>query len=108
MAAFTSTTANCARCHTHKFDPITQEDYYSLQAVFAGILKGDVAFDRDVKVARQRSRWQSFLAACEQQNATELLSDNSAPAIVSWIDQQAAVASWRSLALETFVSTGGV
>jgi len=37
MNAFTSTTAQCARCHDHKFDPVTQEDYYRLQAVFAGI-----------------------------------------------------------------------
>jgi len=27
-------TVNCARCHTHKFDPIPQEDYYRLMAVF--------------------------------------------------------------------------
>ncbi|HMF13520.1 MAG TPA: DUF1549 and DUF1553 domain-containing protein [Gemmataceae bacterium] len=27
-------TLNCARCHTHKFDPIPQEDYYRLMAVF--------------------------------------------------------------------------
>jgi mono/diheme cytochrome c family protein len=26
----------CARCHDHKFDPIPQEDYYSLYGVFAG------------------------------------------------------------------------
>ena len=26
-------TVNCARCHTHKFDPIPQEDYYRLMAV---------------------------------------------------------------------------
>ncbi len=39
MASFVSTTANCARCHAHKFDPVTQEDYYALQAVFAGIGK---------------------------------------------------------------------
>jgi len=29
-------TAQCARCHDHKFDPIPQSDYYRLQAVFAG------------------------------------------------------------------------
>ena len=27
-------TVNCARCHSHKFDPIPQEDYYRLMAVF--------------------------------------------------------------------------
>jgi hypothetical protein len=26
-------TLNCARCHSHKFDPIPQEDYYRLMAV---------------------------------------------------------------------------
>ena len=28
-------TVSCARCHDHKFDSITTEDYYSLYAVFA-------------------------------------------------------------------------
>ena len=27
-------TINCARCHSHKFDPIPQEDYYRIMAVF--------------------------------------------------------------------------
>jgi hypothetical protein len=27
-------TVNCARCHSHKFDPIPQEDYYRLMALF--------------------------------------------------------------------------
>jgi hypothetical protein len=27
-------TTNCAQCHDHKFDPITQKDYYSLAAFF--------------------------------------------------------------------------
>jgi hypothetical protein len=27
-------TVNCARCHDHKFDPIPQEDYYRLMAIF--------------------------------------------------------------------------
>src|SRR5436190_1918096 len=37
MSTFQSLTVHCARCHDHKFDPITQRDYYGLQAVFAGI-----------------------------------------------------------------------
>jgi len=32
-----SLTVQCARCHDHKFDPISQADYYALQAVFAGV-----------------------------------------------------------------------
>ena len=27
-------TINCARCHNHKFDPITTEDYYALYGIF--------------------------------------------------------------------------
>ncbi|TWT60570.1 Planctomycete cytochrome C [Rubinisphaera italica] len=30
-------TLGCAQCHSHKFDPITQEDYYSLFAFFNNI-----------------------------------------------------------------------
>lgn len=31
---FLGLTLACARCHDHKFDPLTQEDYYSLYGVF--------------------------------------------------------------------------
>jgi cytochrome c553 len=31
-------TIGCARCHSHKFDPIPQRDYYRLAAVFKGAL----------------------------------------------------------------------
>ncbi|MCA9089442.1 MAG: DUF1553 domain-containing protein [Planctomycetaceae bacterium] len=34
-------TVNCARCHDHKLDPITQQEYYQLWAVFAGVNRGD-------------------------------------------------------------------
>jgi hypothetical protein len=30
-------TVSCARCHDHKFDPISQADYYALAGVFASI-----------------------------------------------------------------------
>lgn len=41
---FLSTTVGCAQCHDHKFDPIPQEDYYSLQAVFAALDRADKKF----------------------------------------------------------------
>jgi mono/diheme cytochrome c family protein len=40
--AFLGMTLGCARCHDHKFDPITQEDYYGLYATFSGIRHGSV------------------------------------------------------------------
>ncbi len=39
--AFLGMTMGCARCHSHKFDPIPQRDYYSFQAIFAGIHYGE-------------------------------------------------------------------
>jgi hypothetical protein len=32
---FLGLTVSCSRCHDHKFDPITMEDYYGLAGVFA-------------------------------------------------------------------------
>ena len=34
--AFLGLTMRCARCHDHKFDPISQQDYHRMMAVFAG------------------------------------------------------------------------
>ena len=55
MSTFTSMTVHCARCHDHKFDPISQTDYYNLQAVFAGVDRADRPFDDDPEVYRRRT-----------------------------------------------------
>src|SRR5690606_34120645 len=52
--AFLSLTAQCARCHDHKFDPITQADYFSLQAVFAALDRADRTYEPDPEVAARR------------------------------------------------------
>lgn len=41
--AFLGLTVNCARCHNHKFDPISSDDYYGLAACFAGVKHGERA-----------------------------------------------------------------
>ncbi len=50
MTAACGVTINCARCHDHKLDPITQKEYYALWAVFAGVKRGE----RDVSAAEIR------------------------------------------------------
>jgi mono/diheme cytochrome c family protein len=37
-STFLGLTLGCARCHNHKFDPISQADYYAVTAVFQGVL----------------------------------------------------------------------
>lgn len=39
--AFLGLSVGCARCHDHKFDAITQHDYYAMQAFFSGVQYGD-------------------------------------------------------------------
>jgi len=50
-SAFLGLTVGCARCHDHKYDPVSQKDYYHLQAVFAA--SDVVDFNADGSVLRE-------------------------------------------------------
>ena len=43
--AFLGLTVSCARCHHHKFDPISQEDFYALYGIFASCRPTHVVID---------------------------------------------------------------
>jgi hypothetical protein len=45
-------TVACARCHDHKFDPITTEDYYALAGVFAGVEMYNRPLDESKKLGK--------------------------------------------------------
>jgi hypothetical protein len=52
-AAFLGLTIGCARCHNHKFDPISQADYYRLQAFFAAAKPNDL----DIWTSEEKARF---------------------------------------------------
>jgi hypothetical protein len=109
MSAFASTTANCARCHAHKFDPVSQEDYFALQAVFAGIGKGDLEYDADPQVAAERKRWTALRGAVERRDAGVLLAAGQEEVVASWeAARGGGVVAWTVLRPEVFGAGDGV
>ncbi len=51
-------TVNCARCHHHKFDPISQKDYYAIEASLFGYVETEVPLapkaEADAYLAKNR------------------------------------------------------
>ncbi len=60
-------TVQCARCHSHKFDPISQVDYFRMQAVFSTAFRPDnwvPQMERRLHIASKKEK-----DAADQRNA---------------------------------------
>jgi mono/diheme cytochrome c family protein len=75
---FLGLTAACARCHDHKFDPITQKDYYALAGVVAGTRMVDLPLLPDAEAAAVRKAVEDVQTLEEQIKA--LKTKKPAPA----------------------------
>ncbi len=67
--AFLGLSLGCARCHNHKFDPVSQTDYYALQAVFAGVEHGDRALAPQADTWAEIAQLDEEIASLQQQLA---------------------------------------
>ncbi len=103
IQTFASLTVQCAQCHDHKFDPISQEDYYSLQAVFAAVDRADRRYDVDPVVARQRREWAARQeTATARRDALAKAATERAGAVVKDLDRKIAEAEKAMKGSEAF------
>jgi mono/diheme cytochrome c family protein len=111
MSTFASATVHCARCHDHKFDPITQYDYYALQAVFAATGKGNRPYDADPQVGARRRELKLRIAAIPKLREDvdpSLLTAPLQDEVAAWEAKTAAAASlWGVLTPQEFSSENG-
>ncbi len=85
--AFLGLTVSCARCHNHKFDPISQKDFYGWYGIFASCPPASIAVDAPSdredeirrKMAEQKKGIKSALASSWLHDADQLVQRLSQP-----------------------------
>ena len=122
--AFLGMTLGCARCHDHKFDPVSQADYYALAGIFystrmleeLGTKGGEITLQRRLLVPEEvaQARKRGLALAAQIDASLAALDRGGAPADdperLAILDEKARVAAAvppeppRALA----VSEGGV
>ncbi len=76
--SFLGLTVGCARCHDHKFDPISQRDYHGLYTTFAGVFHDS----RTVATDEQRAAYEAQVAPLRAERAQIVASRNELEASI--------------------------
>ena len=86
---FLGLTINCARCHEHKFDPVTQKEYYQLASSISGLGHGErveqsPGFQRTLtSIKRRLSQLQSELSVMDANASKEIIEARQAEKIAA-------------------------
>ncbi len=102
---FLGLTANCARCHDHKFDPIQQREYYQLAAALAGVQHGEPVIPASavlIGLGGRQAVYEDRIAvlnkqieAIDSEARQRILQDRSRQRTLTVVDAPKPIASWE-------------
>ena len=109
MAVWMGTSMACAQCHTHKYDPLTQKEYFQLYAIFNQTEDADRTDEAPVlefyteTQQQQRTEWEMEIAALSE----KLIAAKPAhiAAAEKWAREFPARLDWHFDNAETLAST---
>tara|TARA_R110002072_G_scaffold303099_1_gene493388 strand:- start:75373 stop:78447 length:3075 start_codon:yes stop_codon:yes gene_type:complete len=105
-AAFLGLTVGCAQCHVHKYDPITQRDFYRLFAIFNNCDEPNIPLPSETQAAAQARVKAGLAEVAKQLKEHDAQRANGQP---DWETKQAAipVSAWKFLKPIEAVSKAG-
>jgi mono/diheme cytochrome c family protein len=101
MAVWMATSLGCAQCHNHKYDPISQQDYFRFFAVFNNTEDADLKDESPVldlytpEQKARRAKWQATVAEIERKFKTA--TPESLAAQAKWEQNFPRERQWVSL-----------
>ena len=100
MAVWMGTTMACAQCHTHKYDPITQHEYFSFHAILNNTEDSDKKDERPLfsfytaEQKQERKSWETELASLDKALANP--TKGWLKGLEQWQSQFAAGLEWHA------------
>ena len=101
MAVWMGTTIDCAQCHNHKFDPISQEEFFRLFAILNNTQDADKR-DESPRIElwsdeqeQQKTKWKAEIA--ELENTLVTATPKLLAAQTMWEQQFTAEPKWQTL-----------
>jgi hypothetical protein len=112
MSVWMATTMGCAQCHTHKYDPLSQTEYFRLFAIFNNSADADLKEETPVfkiyspEQHAERSRAMAEIKAIEK--SFEAAGARSAAKQETWEEGFPKNMAWQALAIrQASASSGG-
>jgi len=111
MAVWMGTSMGCAQCHNHKYDPITQQEYFRFFAILNNTADADLKDESPLlniytpEQKKQRATWQARLAEIDKEFKRE--DKGSLERQAQWEASLSSAVQWATLEPANLKASGG-